>query len=467
MRKTSLTFYGGLNEIGGNKILLEDGDNRVFLDFGMSFAGEAQYFSGYLTPRGVNGAGDYLEFDLLPRLRGLYARDMIKNTNIRYEEPRIDAVFLSHPHIDHIGYLQFIDENIPVYCGECTRTIMDTMQETGRIDLGGKCNEEDEDRFHAFRTKKDDKYTELEVGTLTIRPIHVDHSIPGAYGFIIETSKGNIVYSGDLRLHGPMARFTKEFANEANKTEPIAMICEGTRVCPEESQVIHSENKVKAESNDVVANTSNLVIVAFYSRDIDRFKTFYDIAKNNDRKFVVPLKLAYLLSKLKTDKELADKIPDVTDDDTVLLYKKRKRTGEFVKSDYYKWERDFLDKAVNYKFVHENQSKLLFNLDLVEFTELIDVRPSHGGHFIYSMSEPFSEEDVTTDVMHRWLEHFGLKFHQIHASGHCPSKDLVEIVNRIQPRRLIPVHTEHPELFKNLFKGFDVAVLEKGKLYAL
>ena len=34
---TSLTFYGGVNEVGGNKILLEDKDTKVFLDFGMSF----------------------------------------------------------------------------------------------------------------------------------------------------------------------------------------------------------------------------------------------------------------------------------------------------------------------------------------------------------------------------------------------------------------------------------------------
>jgi mRNA degradation ribonuclease J1/J2 len=29
---TSLTFYGGVSEIGGNKILLEDQDTRMFLD---------------------------------------------------------------------------------------------------------------------------------------------------------------------------------------------------------------------------------------------------------------------------------------------------------------------------------------------------------------------------------------------------------------------------------------------------
>ena len=453
MEKTSLTFYGGLNEIGGNKILLEDRGTRVFLDFGMSFAGEAQYFSGYLTPRGVNGAGDYLEFDLLPRLKGLYARDMIKNTSIGYEAPRIDAVFLSHPHMDHVGYLPFIDENISVYCGECTKTIMDAMQESGRINLG-------EHKFHTFRSGK-----KVRLNALEIEPIHVDHSVPGAYGFVVHTSQGSIVYSGDYRLHGPMSKMTNEFADKAAESQPIVLVSEGTRVCPEESQVIHSEARVKDESNAIVANTSKLVVVAFYSRDVDRFKTFYEIAKNNDRKFVIPLKLAHLLSKLKSDPVL--KIPDVMKDENILFYKKRKKTGEFIESDYYAWERPFLEKAVNYEYVHENESKLLFNLDLVSFTELIDVRPSVGGHFIHSMSEPFSEEDIGADVMNNWLRHFGLKCHQIHASGHCPSKDLVQIVNRIQPKRLIPVHTEHPRLFKDLFKHLDVMIAEKGKPYEL
>ena len=453
MKETALTFYGGINEIGGNKILLQDKDTRVFLDFGMSFAGEAAYFSGYLTPRGVNGAGDYLEFDLLPKLNGLYARDMIKNTDIKYTSPSFDAVILSHAHMDHVGYLSFIDEDIPIHCGECTKTIIDAMQESGRINLG-------DHKFHTFRTGR-----KVKIGDLRIEPIHVDHSVPGAYGFIIHTSKGSIVYSGDYRIHGPMAHMTKELANKASESDPIAMASEGTRVCPEESQVIHSESKVKAETNDVVANISKLVIVAFYSRDVDRFKTFYEIAKQNDRKFVISLKLAHLLWKLKEDPAL--KIPDVMEDNDILFYKKRKKTGEFAEKDYFTWERRFLDKAVNFDYIHKNQRKVLFNLDLVGFTELIDVRPSAGGHFIHSMSEPFSEEDIDRNVMDRWLDYFGLKFHQIHASGHCPSKDLKEIINQIRPKQLIPIHTEHPELFKKLFGGLDIKIVERGKQYTL
>ena len=74
------------------------------------------------------------------------------------------------------------------------------------------------------------------------------------------------------------------------------------------------------------------------------------------------------------------------------------------------------------------------------FTELIDIKPD-GGDFIHSMSEPFSEEDVEVDVTRNWLKHFNMKFHQIHASGHCPSYDLKDIIEEIRPKKLFLIHT--------------------------
>jgi mRNA degradation ribonuclease J1/J2 len=35
----------------------------------------------------------------------------------------------------------------------------------------------------------------FKIGSLEVEPIHVDHSVPGAYGFIIYTSEGPIVYA--------------------------------------------------------------------------------------------------------------------------------------------------------------------------------------------------------------------------------------------------------------------------------
>jgi hypothetical protein len=62
-----LIFYGGVNEIGGNKILLEDKGTKIFLDFGQSFTFGAEYFTSWLQPRCLNGLGDYFESNLLPK----------------------------------------------------------------------------------------------------------------------------------------------------------------------------------------------------------------------------------------------------------------------------------------------------------------------------------------------------------------------------------------------------------------
>jgi len=67
---TSLTFYGGVGEIGGNKILIETREARVFLDFGESFTLLDDYFlpESFLSPRERFGLRDYFEFGLVPEL---------------------------------------------------------------------------------------------------------------------------------------------------------------------------------------------------------------------------------------------------------------------------------------------------------------------------------------------------------------------------------------------------------------
>jgi len=79
---TSLTFYGGVNEIGGNKILVEDRGSRIFLDFGMSFKIAIRYYSEFLQPRKCNGILDFIEFGLLPKIKGIYRNDFLEHCGL-------------------------------------------------------------------------------------------------------------------------------------------------------------------------------------------------------------------------------------------------------------------------------------------------------------------------------------------------------------------------------------------------
>ena len=56
---TSITFHGGIKEIGGNKFLVEDKGTKIFMDFGVSFGLQNMYFSEYLKARGSNTLIDH------------------------------------------------------------------------------------------------------------------------------------------------------------------------------------------------------------------------------------------------------------------------------------------------------------------------------------------------------------------------------------------------------------------------
>ena len=449
---TKLTFYGGVNEIGGNKILLEDKDTRVFFDFGQSFSFGQEYYANWLMPRPVNGLGDYYEFNLLPRISGLYAKEKLATTNLRYTEPAFDAVFLTHAHFDHVAHIQFLDPRIPIYLGVGTKLFLECMEDTSNY-----CNY-GEHECQQFRTGQ-----KIKVGSITVEPVHVDHSIPAAYGFIIHTSKGAIAYTGDLRVHGPRKDLTEDFIQKATKNEPIALIVEGTRMAPKETRQNYSEPEVQKHATETIASTDKIVFANRYSRDIDRFKSFYNATTKNHRTMVISPKTAHLLTKLQNDKHLD--LPDPNKDNNIQVYYKRKRTGKYDDKDYYEWERKYLNKKITSKEIHKNQKELVMDLDFYQLTELIDIRPDRGSHFIHSMSEPFSEEDIEDQVMHSWLEHFDLHFHQLHASGHMNRHQINELLNHLQPEKIFPVHTEHQHLFRESFP--NTQMIECAKDYNL
>jgi len=128
---TSLTFFGGVNEIGGNKILLEDKDTKVFLDFGKGFSRRAKYFEEYINPRTANGIVDFLTMGLVPDIPGVYRDDLMKLAGKKIVPPEIDAVLLTHAHADHADYISFLHEDIPIHMGSACHLILKALADRG------------------------------------------------------------------------------------------------------------------------------------------------------------------------------------------------------------------------------------------------------------------------------------------------------------------------------------------------
>jgi len=369
-------------------------------------------------------------------------------------------VLLTHAHADHANYISFLHEKIPIHMGETCHHILDALREKSVKSIDNeilsykpkneKKADEVERKIHTFRTGK-----KFKVGSIDVEPLHVDHSIPGAYGFILYTSSGPIVYTGDVRLHGTKPEMTEEFIAAAKKAKPVAMITEGTRVNDLDSD--ESEQKVYETCSAKISTAKNLIIADFSIKDIDRLKTFYNIAKETRRKFVFNVNDMPILKYLTGDPNLG--VPNPRDEHISIFIPK--------KGVYRNYEKEYLDhpNVITTEDIAKNQDKYLCAFAFWDFGSLIDIKPTNS-LYIRSSSEPYNEEmEIDEQRVNNWLRHFGFERFHSHCSGHAKGSDLLDLVRKINAKTLFPVHTEHPEMFKKVSE--NRILIDEGVKYKI
>jgi ribonuclease J len=539
----AITCFGGAGEIGGNKILVEDGAKRLMLDFGMAFGRTGDFFDGvFLTERGGRGLLDPLSLGLIPPLRGLLREDLVPAIagggdadefwrhwqrrfpnayrDFRRRGPAVDAILISHAHQDHIADLEYVEADIPL-AGTCvTAFVGKVLQDIGGgsgaaylqpvVPNGGGVlhtdrSEPSERRPWYFLDRQPDgtsnddplatscsfwdhtgrKRRELipaachsfdgTIGPWRVKWWPVDHSLPGAVVYAIETSDGWVAYSGDIRFHGRQGALTWRAAEELSALRPVALICEGTRLT-------EPNRTTEAEVHDnclrVVQDAAGRLVVAdFAPRNIERFEIFARIAESTGRRLLIQPKDAYLLRAV----HLADpNIPDLMASPHIAIYND-------PKSVYRQYEaavrQRYASCIVSPDEVRRQLGDYILAFSLSDMADLIDLEYLVGhqinGVYIFS-SSPAHDEEEMVDLLRlwNWTQHLGLSLVGLHprhdangrviamemqpgyhASGHAGGDELREFVSRVGPRHLIPLHTEAAQLWPTLLTGRPIQVV--------
>lgn len=195
---------------------------------------------------------------------------------------------------------------------------------------------------------------------------------------------------------------------------------------------------------------------------MDRFNSFFQVAKSNGRCLAISLRQATLLNALRADGGLS--LPD-SNDESLLIFRKSKVTS-------YAWEKQILEQyggKVKGAFdLSKQQCKVVLALSFYDLEELVELRPEAGNCYVLSASEPFNEEmEIDFERLVNWLGHYDLPQYQVHVSGHIMPLQLKSILKEVDAVKVFPIHTENPELFGKFMRDLrsKVVLPEKGREY--
>lgn len=193
-------FYGGVGEVTGSRHLLEAGGLRILLDCGL--------------------------------FQGHRAESIAKNRDIPFDAKTVDAVVLSHAHVDHCGGLPLLVKRGfkgPIHCTEATKEITAIML----LD-SARLQESDADFFNKIHQREgsperiEPLYTEEDakaaIARLTPHPYETWIPLGGGVRFRLHNA-GHVLGSAMIRVESGAGKDVRRllFTGDLGRRKTILM----------------------------------------------------------------------------------------------------------------------------------------------------------------------------------------------------------------------------------------------------
>ena len=414
----SLTIHSGTHEIGGSCVEICSDKTKILIDLGMP-----------------------LDYD---------KRSREEQTEIRHNAEEwckgTDAILLSHAHADHYGFLGLLPQDTPIYATEETFAM---------LALDGILGD---DPTKHLEKRPLTSGQSCEVADIKVTAYIVDHSAYGACAYLIECDGKRILYSGDIRLHGVKGVLYRNLPKDVDY-----LLLEGTNVLrtknnPTEREV---ENQFVEAFNEAPAA---LHLIWCSAKNIDRICALFRACIRCGRTLVLDPYTANVLAEVA---QLNPHIPTVTTAKQMRVYFPYYLTKRLLERnpESYIYSLEPRKNKVSYDDFITNPKRyvMLVRPSALSYLEKLSIRHIRliksiwGGYW----NEP------NTERFRSWAKEHCEAVKDIHSSGHADTQSLQRLVEHIRPQMIVPIHTDAPKQFSDIFVNNNVKCLDDNEVLYL
>ena len=407
----NIQIHQGGDKIGGNCVEISTATTRIILDVGIP----------------VEALQDKAE-PVLPDVPGLFTPG-----------PKIDAILLSHAHGDHTGLLGKTCKGIPIYCTELTRKVL-------WVSRAFVPNTPYLRRINWLNPGHP-----VQIGDLTVTPFSVDHSSPGSVALLIEHDGQRVLYSGDLRLHGRKPGMFKTLVKALKDKSIDTLILEGTHVGQPRRAGKTEWGLESLILDEIKSAKGKLVLAVFSPQNLDRLVTFLRAAKQARRIFVADLYTACLMDavcghvKIPPPRRMSG--VRVFFNPSRLALKKMPGLEQSVYAvNPLSWDEIQSDPGRYVMISRPSMIKRDFKGKLPEGTRLI-----------YSMWSGYLEKDDWMEAKEVLIAAQG-ELVKLNSGGHITLEDMRMFIQAVNPKEIMPIHTQFPDAFKTLVEDLNITI---------
>jgi ribonuclease J len=331
---------------------------------------------------------------------------------------RLEAVFITHGHEDHIGAVgHYWDRlGVPVYARAFTANL-------ARHKMADRGQPEEMIRTVSAWPETTD------AGPFKVGFLPISHSIPESAALVIDTPAGRVIHSGDFKLdETPLVgeAFDPELWAEVSKDGVKALICDSTNVFSPHAG--RSEASVGPEIEKLVSQASSMVVATTFASNVARVKTLAQAGERAGRSICLMGRAMRRMIEASMQTGVLTDFPKVVSPEDAASLPRENLMLLVTGS---QGER----RAASAQLARGKYNGLtLKEGDLFLFSSKTIPGNEKG---VFRIINQFSEMgvDVVDDSSGKY-----------HVSGHANRPDLLRLHEIVNPKMVIPNHGEHRHL---------------------